>query len=155
MELLTLLKRAAEVDRDSTPPDGWGWTIIKIHRYGWSSRSGRHTVDVSFPPFFVSHSYTYYLLKPLFRISVRDLLTEEGVWANLCEYPIEQELISRLAKSLGLGYIAWQVSRGLAEVLFCRYIDHWEQCIIDDLETEMIVRSLKPQFLEEKNVSDI
>jgi len=140
-----LLKGACEVDHDvgyGIIYEG-GWCIVKVHVLGWDSRSGAHVLETNIPPFFESHSYNYYIVKPVFALRERDLIINEGeIIYDVCEYPIPRYLVLGLAKALNLGYFIWHVTRGINTVLFCKYISTWDEDIVNKIILKLIVDSL-------------
>ena len=140
-----LLKGAWEIDHDRSSDIIYenDWDIVKVHRFGWESRSGAHALETNIPPFFESHSYSYYIVKPVFALRERDLIINEGeIIYDVCEYPIPRCLVLGLAKALDLGYFIWHVTRGINTVLFCKYISTWDEEIVNKIVLKLIVNSL-------------
>lgn len=146
---LRLLKQAEEYDHEgfwlgpfnSESSDYYSWRLVRIHRFGWKSRSGAHAIETNMPPFFISKSYHYYLVQPLFIFSVRDMRGPEGEWRRVNDYPLDPRIINGFRRILGrkVGYFCWTVSRGISDALFCRYVSGWDREIIQELVIQQLL----------------
>lgn len=131
-----LLRSAIEFDHDGLIYSGihvpnflneGRWLVLKIHRSEYSSNSGRHRVEVTFPPFFQLGNWDYYVIKSRYEFNWKEI-DEKGV-RQLC----------RLFK---LGAIIWSVSRGFDWAIICEYKTVWDDDV-DELLVELIADSIK------------
>ncbi|MCD6241976.1 hypothetical protein J7K27_10805, partial [Candidatus Bathyarchaeota archaeon] len=120
-----------------------GWQVIKVHEYGWESKSRAHILEPRLQAFFRSYSYTYFLIRPVFMLRERNLVTKElDIIYDVCDYPIPPNLVVGLAETLNLGCFIWYVRRGINTVLFCKYISTWDEEIVSKIVLKLIVNSL-------------